>query len=196
MIENAGFENAASFKKHHTAYFSKPLSVAPLFPLWLDWINTPLGMMLTICDETYLFMLEFVTRKAMFRQFEKLYKTRKRPIKIGRTAVTAQIEAELSNYFQGKLARFQTPILPTGTDFQNATWQQLCQIPHGQTRSYAQLAEMVGNAKAVRAVASANARNGLAIIIPCHRVIASDGSLGGYAGGINCKASLLALEAT
>ena len=84
--------------------------------------------------------------------------------------------------------------MPTGTDFQRATWRQLCNIPHGQTRSYTQLADMVGNPKAVRAVASANARNGLALIIPCHRVIGRDGGLGGYAGGVSKKAELLTIE--
>ncbi len=193
-INQTGFENAVSFTAHHAAYFSQNFQPNTQPPLWLDWIDTPMGSMLAICDNTHIFMLEFTTRKAMLRQFQTLYKTRKRPIKIGRTAVTEQIETELSEYFKGRLNQFKTAIMPTGTDFQAATWQQLRQIPHGQTRSYAQLAQMVGNPKAVRAVANANSRNGLAIIIPCHRVIGSDGGLGGYAGGVRKKVDLLAIE--
>lgn len=194
-MDNIGFENAENFTREFGGQFSQGFKGFDNTPLKLDWFETPMGMMLAICDDTHLFMLEFTVRKAMLSQFEKLHKTRKRPIIIGRTNITNQIEAELSEYFAGRLSQFKTPLMPTGTEFQNATWQQLCNIPHGQTRSYAQLADMVGNPKAVRAVASANARNGLALIIPCHRVIGSDGGLGGYAGGVSRKAELLALEA-
>jgi len=192
--DNKGYQNAQAFAEHHAPQFSQMPSRSEAAPLWLDWIDTPMGQMLAICDDSHLFMLEFTSRKAMQRQFEKLHKTRKRPIKLGRTQITDQIEAELTEYFAGRVSQFKTPLMPTGTEFQNATWQQLCNIPSGETRSYAQLAAMVGNPKAVRAVASANARNGLALIIPCHRVIGSDGGLGGYAGGVSRKAELLALE--
>lgn len=192
---NTGFENAGAYARlHHLRFSQEPSKAAMLEPLYLDWLTTPMGDMLAVCGARHLYMLEFTDRKNILGQFEKLYRLRKRPIKMGRTTITDQIETELEQYGQGNLNVFQTPLMPTGTEFQTATWTQLRAIPHGQTRSYAQLAQMVGRPKAVRAVASANARNGLAIIIPCHRVITSGGELGGYAGGISRKADLLARE--
>lgn len=103
-------------------------------------------------------------------------------------------ERELEAYFAGALRSFDTLLDPTGTPFQRGVWAALCRIPFGQTRSYAQLAEMVGNPAAVRAVGRANGANPLWIIVPCHRVIGSDGSLTGYAGGIETKRRLLSHE--
>ncbi|MEP1229109.1 MAG: methylated-DNA--[protein]-cysteine S-methyltransferase [Litorimonas sp.] len=195
----AGFENARDFAQRYASYLPQggsDRSKAALSPksLRIDWMKTARGPMLAICDDTHLWMLEFITRKALAWQFEKFYKRHGQPISIGRTQITDQIEKELGAYFSGQLTEFKTPFMVTGTDFQKATWQQLCNIPYGQTRSYAQLAEMVGNPKAVRAVANANAKNGLVIIVPCHRVIGSDGGLGGYAGGVSLKSKLLNIE--
>ncbi len=194
MEDNLGFEDAKSFARHYGDGFSQSPSSRNNKPMRIDWIETPLGSMLAICDQANLFMLEFVTRKAMAVQFQKFYKTYGCAILMGRTQITDQIATELGLYFSGRLTQFQTPFICTGTDFQKSVWAQLCNIPHGQTRSYAQLAQMIGNPKAVRAAASANAKNGLAIIVPCHRVISSDGGLGGYAGGVDIKAKLLEIE--
>lgn len=197
-LGNNKFNTAKDYIGHYADRFSKPYALPRGqfigAPLWLDWMDTPLGPMLTISDETHLYMLEFTARKAMERQFERLYKHYKRPISLGRTQITENITSEVRAYFAGQLTKFTTPFMPTGTDFQKSVWAQLCQIPYGQTRSYSQLAQMSGNPKAVRAAASANARNGLALIIPCHRVISRGGGLGGYAGGVPRKAQLLALE--
>ena len=188
---NAGYESASGFR---TA-FAKTFGVAPAksdaAPLFIDWLSTPLGPMFAVCDETRLYMLEFTTRKNMDRGFEKLRKVHKRAIIPGRTAITAQIEGELQAYFEGKLTQFKTPLAPTGTEFQNQVWKALQDIPYGESCAYTDLAIAVGNEKAVRAVASSNANNGLALIIPCHRVIAKDGGLGGYAGGLDKKQWLL-----
>jgi len=105
-------------------------------------------------------------------------------------------KVELEAYFAGHLTHFETPLATSGTEFQRQTWNALQTIPHGETRSYAQLAEMIGKPAAIRAVASANANNGLALIIPCHRVIAKNGGLGGYAGGLTRKQQLLDLESS
>lgn len=102
--------------------------------------------------------------------------------------------AQLADYLAGKRERFTVPIRPQGTPFQLACWKALCAIPYGQTRTYAQQAAQVGNAKACRAVGMANHRNPLPIFIPCHRVIGADGSLTGYAGGLSIKEQLLAIE--
>jgi methylated-DNA-[protein]-cysteine S-methyltransferase len=102
--------------------------------------------------------------------------------------------AELEAYFTGRLKVFSTPLAPQGTPFQRAVWDELQRIPYGETVSYGELARRLGNPKAVRAVGTANGSNPIAIIIPCHRVIGSNGSLVGYGGGLPIKQTLLALE--
>lgn len=105
-----------------------------------------------------------------------------------------RLEEELHEYFAGKRRVFTLPLSPNGTAFQRAVWETLRKIPYGETISYAAEAKLFGNPKAIRAVANANGRNPIAILIPCHRVIATGGGLGGYSGGIEKKAFLLALE--
>ncbi len=97
-------------------------------------------------------------------------------------------------YFQGESRPFDLPLVTTGTPFQRAVWTALCTIPVGQTRSYAELAASIGKPDAVRAVGRANALNPFPIVCPCHRVVGSDGSLTGYAGGLEMKRALLELE--
>jgi len=191
---DAGFESASGFRAAYTKIFGQAPAKGNPKPLYIDWLETPMGRMIVIADEAALYMLEFTNRKNMRRQFDRLRKLQTRAIVPGRTSITAQIETELAAYFAGDLLQFETPLATSGTEFQRQTWDALQCIPHGQTRSYAQLAEMIGKPKAVRAVASANANNGLALIIPCHRVIAKNGGLGGYAGGIDRKQDLLELE--
>jgi O-6-methylguanine DNA methyltransferase len=101
---------------------------------------------------------------------------------------------QLDEYFLGKRQSFDIPLNMVGTDFQKSVWQTLLKIPYGQTLSYKQEAITLGKESAVRAVANANGANNIGIIIPCHRVIASDGTLGGYSGGIDRKEFLLNLE--
>ncbi len=105
-----------------------------------------------------------------------------------------QAEAELREYFDRKRTRFTIPLAMEGTAFQKQVWQRLCAIPFGETRSYGQIAEEIGNPKSVRAVGLANGRNPVSIVVPCHRVIGSDGSLTGYGGGLERKKFLLELE--
>jgi methylated-DNA-[protein]-cysteine S-methyltransferase len=107
----------------------------------------------------------------------------------------ADITDQLEAYFDGSLTRFEIPMELDGTDFQQRVWSQLCAIPYGETISYAELARRVGNPRASRAVGLANGRNPIAVIVPCHRVIASGGGLGGYGGGLDRKTWLLDLEA-
>jgi methylated-DNA-[protein]-cysteine S-methyltransferase len=101
---------------------------------------------------------------------------------------------QLTAYFEGKLRAFEVPVSPVGTTFQQRVWAELQRIPYGETISYAELAKRLGNPKAVRAVGLANGSNPISIIIPCHRVIGSNGSLVGYGGGLPIKQALLALE--
>lgn len=101
---------------------------------------------------------------------------------------------QLQEYFQKKRKEFQIPVKPVGTDFQRLVWKSLREIPYGQVVSYKDIAQKIGNPKACRAVGMANNKNPIAIIIPCHRVIGKDGSLTGYAGGLDLKKYLLDLE--
>jgi methylated-DNA-[protein]-cysteine S-methyltransferase len=101
---------------------------------------------------------------------------------------------QLRAYFAGELEDFELPLAPEGTDFQRNVWRNLCTIPFGETISYGELAKRVGNPKASRAVGAANGQNPIPIIIPCHRVIGSNGKLTGFGGGLPIKEKLLALE--
>ncbi|MBQ5703191.1 MAG: methylated-DNA--[Peptococcaceae bacterium] len=101
---------------------------------------------------------------------------------------------QLEEYFAGLRAAFSLPLAPEGTDFQKAVWRELENIPYGETRTYGQIARALGNPKTSRAVGMANHKNPVAIMIPCHRVIGADGSLTGYAGGLDIKETLLRLE--
>lgn len=109
-------------------------------------------------------------------------------------AVMKECIRQLDEYFSGNRKDFTLPLAPEGTTFQRSVWKALQTIPYGQTISYKELAERVENPKACRAVGTANGRNPIAIIIPCHRVIAANGTLGGYAGGLDIKTILLKLE--
>jgi methylated-DNA-[protein]-cysteine S-methyltransferase len=110
--------------------------------------------------------------------------------------ITREAARQLDEYFACKRQEFTLPLCLIGTPFQLQVWEQLQQIPYGCTRSYKEIATLTGNPNAFRAVAAANHSNALSIIIPCHRVIGSDSSLTGYAGGLDAKRMLLALEAT
>lgn len=114
---------------------------------------------------------------------------------VGSHPVLDWAERELAEYFRGERRRFDVPLVAHGTPFQRAVWDALAALPYGAAVSYAALAAQVGRPRAVRAVGTANGANPFAIIWPCHRVIASDGSLGGYGGGLDAKRWLLAHEA-
>jgi methylated-DNA-[protein]-cysteine S-methyltransferase len=111
------------------------------------------------------------------------------------TPVQQQCIAELNEYFEGKRLQFSFPMAQSGTDFQQRVWQQLVEIPFGKTISYMQLAVQLGDAKCIRAAGTANGKNQLSIVVPCHRVIGSNQSLTGYAGGLWRKKWLLEHEA-
>ena len=108
--------------------------------------------------------------------------------------VLAKAAAQLKEYFDGKRKAFKLPLDAAGTPFQKNVWKALSRIPYGKTYSYKDVADRIRNPKAVRAVGNANGKNPLCIIVPCHRVIANDGSLGGYSAGLGIKVKLLSLE--
>ncbi|CBV41389.1 methylated-DNA--[protein]-cysteine S-methyltransferase [Halomonas elongata] len=109
--------------------------------------------------------------------------------------ITERARQQLDEYFAGERRDFELPLAPRGTDFQRRVWEALATIPFGETRNYAEIAEQLGCKGGQRAVGAANGRNPISIVVPCHRVIGSDGQLTGYAGGIGRKQWLLAHEA-
>ena len=160
----------------------------------LKRIETPLGTMIACANENGICMLEFSDRKALPTELKEISKHFDANIVQGENPHFKTLEKELEEYFEGKLKDFTVPLAPVGTDFQKKVWEILRTIPYGTTRTYQQQADILGNPKAVRAVANANGLNKISIIIPCHRVIGSNGTLTGYGGGIWRKQKLLELE--
>ena len=113
---------------------------------------------------------------------------------VERPETFVEVIGQLQRYFSGTLKSFDVPMSLSGTEFQQSVYRQLINIPYGETRSYLDIAKAIGNKKAVRAVGNANSKNPIAIFVPCHRVIGRDGSLTGFAGGIEAKKTLLKLE--
>ncbi len=192
---SAGYESSSGFRDA----FSRIMGAAPTRMgedslLKASWIDTQLGPMIAIADEEKLFLLEFVERRGLEREIERLRIKMKSAIIPGLTEPIRSIERELALYFSGELLEFSTPFTVLGTPFQRRVWEELQRIPSGETRSYRDLAIAVGNPTGYRAVAQANGANQLALIIPCHRVINANGELGGYGGGVSRKRWLLELE--
>ncbi|MEO8050548.1 MAG: methylated-DNA--[protein]-cysteine S-methyltransferase [Acidobacteriota bacterium] len=150
------------------------------------YLDTSIGTLLIAGDDVALHRIAFPEHGRAAKPEPEWQESQRGPV--------GEAARQLREYFAGKRAEFDLPLAPAGTAFQRAVWRQLQQIPYGETISYAELARRVGNPKASRAVGSANGANPLPIVIPCHRVIASDGTLGGFGGGLPTKQMLLALE--
>ena len=192
---SAGFESPSAFR----AAFAKLMGRAPgefaeNALLRASWIDTPIGAMVTICDATQVHLLEFPERKGLAREVQQLFQYSKGQLGFGRFALTDQVQEQLTEFFEGRRLKFDLPLALHGTDFSKTVWRALQDIPAGQTRSYAQLAQAIARPTAMRAVARANGANQIAIVLPCHRVIGADGTLTGYAGGLWRKQKLIELE--
>lgn len=156
---------------------------------------TPLGDMLAVFSGDGLCLLEFVGQKRLDRELRQVEVARGGPIQAGENPLTARLGSQLSAYFAGERQDFDVPIDLVGTPFQQSVWRALLAIPYGQTWSYAQEAMHIGRPTAVRAVANANGNNKISVVVPCHRVIGSNGQLTGYGGGLPRKEWLLGMEA-
>jgi len=192
---DAGFDSASAFR----AAFQRLTGIAPGVlrkdaRLQADWIETPLGPMIAVADTKSLYLLEFLERKALPSEFKRLMRDAKGDLGFGRLPPITLAETQLNAYHAGQSADFNVPLAPGGTEFQRAVWDQLRQIPAGETRSYSDIAAAMGKPSATRAVAAANGANPIAIMVPCHRVIGADGNLTGYGGGLWRKDRLIALE--
>jgi AraC family transcriptional regulator of adaptative response/methylated-DNA-[protein]-cysteine methyltransferase len=156
-----------------------------------SWLDTPLGSMIAIADDRFLYLLEFADCRGLEKEVKYLRQKTKSVILPGIAEPIHSIENELRQYFDGTLKKFETPFVCFGSPFQKQVWEKLQKIPFGETCSYADLAKAIDNPSAFRAVANANGANQLAIVIPCHRVINTNGNIGGYGGGIERKQWLI-----
>lgn len=194
-MEVSGYESLSGFGSAFNGVFGQPPSAAKRVNCLLtERIDTPLGSMTAIADEHTLHLLDFHDRRALEREVAWIRRRFDATIVPGRNAILSQIAAELAEYFAGRLTRFRTPVKLEGSAFQVRVWERLLKIPHGETMSYGDLAKSIGSPDAQRAVGRANGENRLAIIVPCHRVIRSDGQLCGYGGGLWRKQRLLEIE--
>ena len=156
---------------------------------------SPLGEMLAIASPAGLCLLEFVGQGGVAREQAQVEAARGGTLaKAGANALTEQLGRELAEYFAGQRQRFDVPLDLIGTPFQLRVWQALLAVPYGHTCSYGQQAQHIGQPTATRAVAAANGQNKVSVIVPCHRVIGSNGTLTGYGGGLPRKQWLLSLE--
>ncbi len=145
-------------------------------------VNTPIGAIRLLSNGQALVAIEFPDHYSA------------RVAQPAMDEVLASTKQQLQEYFAGKRKTFDLPLAPDGTDFQRSVWQALAKIPYGELRSYGDIAHQIGKPRAVRAVGAANGRNPLPIVVPCHRVIGSNGKLTGFAGGLPVKQQLLELE--
>lgn len=157
-------------------------------------IDTPLGPVIAGATDEGLCLLEFSDRRMLEGQLKRLQAILKQPLVPGDHSHLAQTRDDLARYFEGRQTAFNVPLVFRGTPFEERVWRELLRIPFGETISYAELANRVGSPGAQRAVGRANGMNRISIAIPCHRVVNSDGKLGGYGGGLWRKHWLLALE--
>lgn len=192
---STGYESSSGFRDA----FSRIMGAAPTLlgdssVLKVAWLDTRLGPMIAIADEESLYILEFVDRRGLEREIERLREKTRSALIPGITPPISSIERELSQYFDGTLEQFKTPLRLLGTPFERRVWDELMKIPPGETRSYSDISTAIGQPSAFRAVARANGSNQLAIVIPCHRVINANGELGGYGGGLARKKWLIEHE--
>jgi AraC family transcriptional regulator of adaptative response/methylated-DNA-[protein]-cysteine methyltransferase len=180
---DSGFESDSGFRDAFKKLFGKtPGEARGSQPVVATLLPSPLGPLLAAATEHGLCMLEFADR---------FYA---RAVVPGRNRYIDQIAGELDEYFRGERQRFDVPLDLKGTEFQERVWQELLNIPFGETISYEELATRIGKPTAQRAVGLANGRNRLPIVVPCHRVIQKNGQLRGYGGGLWRKQFLLDLE--
>jgi len=156
--------------------------------LFYKEIESPVGKLKLVASANALVAVLWEQERPERVKLEPMKVTPQQPILV-------ETERQLSQYFSGIRTEFDLPIEPNGSNFQKKVWQALRGIPFGETRSYLDLAEAVGSPNACRAVGAANGKNPLAIVVPCHRVVGANGALTGFAGGLEKKAKLLALEA-
>lgn len=192
---DTGFESLSGFGDSFKKIFGvSPKNGKQQNIIDLKRIETPLGTMLACATNQGICLLEFTDRKMLETELKSIAKLLNATIVQGSNSHFSTLEIELQEYFDGERKEFSVPLHTIGSDFQNKVWTALQHIPYGQTKSYKEQAIAIGSPESVRAVANANGMNRISILIPCHRVIGSDGQLTGYGGGLWRKKHLLELE--
>ncbi len=181
---DAGFDSDSGFRDAFARVFgSTPARARGETLMSAGWIETPLGPMVAVAGDEGLELLEFVDRRALEREVAAMRRRLGAAIVPAAHPVLTDTSAQLREYFEGARQQFDLPLRQRGSEFQMNVWRALREIPYGETASYSDIALRVGSPAAVRAVGVTNGRNQIAIVVPCHRVIRSDGSLCGYGGG-------------
>lgn len=197
VVFDHGFESHSGFRTAFARTFGRPPGkVRGGDHLRVARLDTPLGPMLAAASDKALCQLEFADRRGLEKSYAEMRHRFKLPVVPGDNAILQQLRQELLEYFCGGRKRFTVPVALRGTAFQERVWGELQKIPFGQTVSYEVVAKQIGATAAGRAVARANGTNRLYLLVPCHRVIAKDGQLSGYGGGVWRKRLLLEMERT
>jgi AraC family transcriptional regulator, regulatory protein of adaptative response / methylated-DNA-[protein]-cysteine methyltransferase len=192
---DSGFESLSGFGDSFKTIFGvSPKNSKTKNLIDLKRIETPLGTMYACAVEEGICLLEFSDRKMLETELKTLSKLYNATIIQGNNKHFDILEKQLSEYFEGKRKQFSVSLSTPGSEFQNIVWKELQNIPFGSTKSYKQQADAINKSSAIRAVANANGMNRISILIPCHRVIGTDGKLTGYGGGLWRKQHLLELE--
>ncbi len=190
----AGFSSLSGFGDSFKKTFgSAPTKTSGV--LWMTRLDTPLGVMVAAACDGRLHLLEFADQVGLDKALGAVERRLGIKTVAGHDPVFDRLSDQLGRYFAGTLRSFDLPLELSGTDFQRAAWNGLLTIPYGQTRSYREQAVLAGRPTAARAMGTANNANRLSIVVPCHRVVAADGSLAGYNGGLWRKRWLLDFEA-
>jgi AraC family transcriptional regulator of adaptative response/methylated-DNA-[protein]-cysteine methyltransferase len=194
-VFDSGYQSHSGFREAFSKHFDRsPGRSQSQDCIRLTWLNSPLGPLVAGANNQGVCLLEFTDRRMLETQFKTLRARFALPLLPGSNEHLEKLRHEVVQYFDGKLRRFTVPLVYPGTPFQQDVWKALLTIPYGETRSYEDMAKAVGTPKAVRAVGTANGKNRIAIVIPCHRVVNKGGQLGGYGGGLRRKEHLLQLE--
>jgi AraC family transcriptional regulator, regulatory protein of adaptative response / methylated-DNA-[protein]-cysteine methyltransferase len=190
-----GYSSASGFWSAFRNVFGEtPNKASNVKVINAGWIETPLGPLLALADDRQLYLLDFVDRKGLDKEILVLRKSTNSVVIPGENPLIRQVEKELKDYFSGASLHFSIPVSIGGSPFEQKVWTLLQTIPPGETWSYQRLARLLDNPQACRAVGNANGRNRLVLVVPCHRVVRADGSLGGYGGGVWRKRWLLEHE--
>lgn len=191
-----GFDSLSAFGDSFKKTFgAAPTKTGARRLIRVTRISTPLGLMVAAEAEGSLCLLEFADRRTVENELADLERFLEAKAIPGPSPLFDLLSRQLAGYFEGRVTRFDLPLTFPGTAFQQAVWRALLEVPYGQTRTYAGQAAVVGRPEAFRAVGTANGCNRIAIVVPCHRIVAADGGLAGYGGGLWRKRWLLDLEA-
>jgi AraC family transcriptional regulator of adaptative response/methylated-DNA-[protein]-cysteine methyltransferase len=192
---DAGFDSLSGFQEAFQQYFgTSPRSLDEAVLIKATRVATPLGPMLVGSTDEALVLLEFVDRRQLAAQIDRVARRLRGVFVPDRSPIGDRVGVQLAEYFRGSRRTFDVPLRLLGSSFEREVWEALLEIPFGETRSYADVARGVGRSSAVRAVGRANGMNAVAVVVPCHRVVGSDGRMVGYGGGVWRKERLLELE--